>query len=69
MNLEIKINSAIVVDTTKESYNGNFQGYTTINQLPHLVLTTTDLEKDTIRLIGVHQIIAICFTKYGTDRL
>ena len=69
MNLELKINTPVVVDTTKESYLGNFQGYTTINQLPHLVLTITNLEKDTIRLIAVHHIVGICFEKYGTDRL
>jgi hypothetical protein len=69
MNLELKINTPIVVDTTKESYIGNFQGYTTINQIPHLVLTTTNLEKDTIRLIAVVHIVGIYFEKIGADRL
>jgi hypothetical protein len=69
MNLDLKINTLVEVDTSKTTYSGNFQGYTTINQIPHMVLTTTTLEKDIIGLIAVHHIVSISFTKIGADRL
>jgi hypothetical protein len=69
MNLEIKINQTVTVVTTKEPVSGSFQGFTVLNQLPHLVLTTTSLEADKIVLVPVTQIVSINYDVKGIDRL
>lgn len=69
MNLELKTNQHLTVDTSKGTYSGSFQGFTVINQIPHLVLVTTTLEKDLISLIPVLQVICYSMEKKGTDRL
>lgn len=69
MNLEIKNNQPVTVVTTKDQFLGNFQGYTVLNQLPHLVLTTTSLELDEILLVPITQIVAIKYQLKGMDRL
>ena len=69
MNLEIKINQKVVVVTTKDQFKGSFQGYTILNQLPHLVLTSTTLEADEVLLVPVTQIVAIKYEVKGMDRI
>jgi hypothetical protein len=69
MNLTIKNNQSVTVITTKDPVSGNFQGFTILNQLPHLVLTTTSLEADKIVLIPVTQIVSINYELKGLDRL
>lgn len=69
MNLEIKNNQPVTVVTTKDQFQGNFQGYTVLNQLPHLVLTFTSLELDEILLVPITQIVAIKYQLKGMDRL
>jgi hypothetical protein len=69
MNLTIKNNQSVTVVTTKDPVSGNFQGFTILNQLPHLVLTTTSLEADKIVLVPITQIVSINYELKGLDRL
>ena len=69
MNLEIKQGQLIAVETEAGTQTGNFQGYTSINQLLHVVLCTTTLAEDTIILIPVHRVIFVKLTLIGEARL
>ena len=69
MNLEIKVNQTVTVTTAQGSVTGNFQGFTVLNQLPHLVLSTTRLEADKVILVPITQYSSIQYDVKGIDRL
>lgn len=71
MNLEIKINQEIRVHTSYANpiFTGKFQGFTSLNQLPHLVIIQTSIEVDQVRLIPVTQIVCISYNVTGIDRI
>ena len=69
MNLEIKNNQNVTVETTKGTVTGNFQGFTVLNQLPHLVLINTTLELDKVILVPITQYTSIQYEVKGLDRI
>lgn len=71
MNIDIKPNQKMTITlSNSKEVEGKFNGFSVINQLPHLVLCETDLEKDSFRLIPVTQILIISFDqKLSTNSL